>query len=108
MAANKKLALVGYGKMGKLIEQLAPQHDLEVVLRLDEYNNQNGAGITKNAFAEVDVAIEFSTAEVAPGNIQRLARTGVQAVTGTTGWLGHLEEVTRVVNASRHGIGLES
>lgn len=104
MAANKKLALVGYGKMGKLIEQLAPQHDLEVVLRLDEYNNQNGAGITTGAFAGVDVAIEFSTPEVAPGNLERLARIGVQIVTGTTGWLGYLGEITEVINAAGTGL----
>lgn len=104
MPAKKNIALVGYGKMGKLIEQLAPQHDFDVVLRLDEYNNQDGTGITKQAFANVDVAIEFSTAEVAPGNLKQLAQTGVQAVTGTTGWLGRFEEVKSAVKDAGTGL----
>ena len=62
-----KLAIVGYGKMGKLIEQLAPEYGFEVVLRLDEFNNANGAGMTRENFAGVDVAIEFSTPEAAVG-----------------------------------------
>ncbi len=104
MAENKNLALVGYGKMGKLIEQLAPQHAFDVVLRLDEYNNRNGSGITRNAFVNVDVAIEFSAADVAPSNLQLLARAGVQAVTGTTGWLDHLEEVRQTVEQAGTGL----
>ena len=47
----KKLALVGYGKMGKMIEQLAPEYGFEVALRLDEFNNANYEGITATNFA---------------------------------------------------------
>ena len=53
-----KIAIVGYGKMGKLIEQLAPQYSAEVVLKLDEFNNANYEGLTKENFNGVDVAIE--------------------------------------------------
>ena len=42
----RKLAIIGYGKMGKLIEQLAPEYDFEVALKLDEFNNANGSGLT--------------------------------------------------------------
>jgi 4-hydroxy-tetrahydrodipicolinate reductase len=104
MSATKRMALVGYGKMGRLIEQLAPQHDFEVVLRLDEYNNPSGGAITPEAFENVDVAIEFSTPETAPVNLKRLAEAKVQAVTGTTGWLGELDAVTRVVNEAGAGL----
>ncbi|MBV9085490.1 MAG: hypothetical protein JOZ62_22675, partial [Acidobacteriaceae bacterium] len=104
MSTTKTLALVGYGKMGQLIEQLAPQHGFDVRLRLDEYNNAGGGGITASAFSEIDVGIEFSTPATAPENLSRLASMGVQAVAGTTGWLEHLPEVTEAVN--RAGTGL--
>ena len=65
MPQKQRLAIVGYGKMGRLIEQLSPEYDFEVVLRLDEFNNVSGAGMTPEAFLNVDVAIEFSTPETA-------------------------------------------
>jgi 4-hydroxy-tetrahydrodipicolinate reductase len=104
MADSKKLALVGYGKMGQMIERLAPAQGFEVVLRLDEHNNVDGSGITPQNFKGVDVAIEFSHPEVAPGNLKRLAATGVNAVTGTTGWLNSLGEVTQAVHEAGTGL----
>ena len=89
-----KIALVGYGKMGKVIESLAGEFDAEIVLRLDEHNNANAAGITLENFAGVDVAIEFTAPDVVMGNLQALAEAGVKTVTGTTGWYGRLPEVT--------------
>lgn len=102
MPKKNNLALVGYGKMGRLIEQLAPEFDFEVTDRLDEFNNIDGAGIA--ALRGVDVAIEFSTPETAPANLQKLAEMKIQAVTGTTGWLEHLSTVERVVNQSGTGL----
>ncbi len=104
MSENQKLAIVGYGKMGRLIEQLAPEYNFEVVLRLDEFNNINGAAMTPEAFKGVDVAIEFSTPEVAPENLKRLAQLKTAAVTGTTGWLDHLTAVKTAVE--QRGTGL--
>lgn len=104
MDHSQKLAIVGYGKMGRLIEQLSSEHNFEVVLRLDEFNNQNGAGMTAEAFQGIDVAIEFSTPEVAPGNLTHLAELHVPAVTGTTGWLQHLPAVTRAVEQAGSGL----
>jgi len=98
------MALVGYGKMGQLIERMAPSHGFDVVLRLDEFNNARSAGLTKEAFEQVDVAIEFSTPEAAPANLKRLAELGVPAVAGTTGWAAHLEEVAEAFE--RHGSAL--
>lgn len=99
-----RMALVGYGKMGQLIERMAPSHGFDVVLRLDEFNNVNGAGLTKEGFEHIDVAIEFSTPEAAPANLKRLAELGVPAVTGTTGWTAHLAEVAEIVKG--HGSAL--
>jgi|SRR5690348_113705 len=102
MPATNNLVLVGYGKMGRLIEQLAPEYDFAVTERLDEYNNVDGAGIP--ALRNVDVAIEFSTPETAPGNLKKLAETKIQAVTGTTGWLDRLPEVEQAVRQAGTGL----
>ncbi|HEY7211977.1 MAG TPA: dihydrodipicolinate reductase C-terminal domain-containing protein [Bryobacteraceae bacterium] len=85
MSTRKRLALIGYGKMGKLIDQLAPEYEFEVIARITRSN------IDKPV--EADVAIEFSTPEAAPGNLVRLAEARVPAVCGTTGWLDRLPEV---------------
>jgi 4-hydroxy-tetrahydrodipicolinate reductase len=92
-----KVALVGYGKMGRLLDALAAEYGSEVVLRLDEADNQDGAGITPDRFRGVDVAIEFSTPHVAVTNLTRLAEAGVSTVAGTTGWLEQLPKVEQAV-----------
>ncbi|MEO8369458.1 MAG: dihydrodipicolinate reductase C-terminal domain-containing protein [Candidatus Solibacter sp.] len=100
----RKLAIVGYGKMGKLIEQLAPEYDFEVVLKLDEFNNVKGSGFTAANFEGVDVAIEFSIPSAVPENVAGVAALGVPIVVGTTGWLEHLDVVKETVQ--KHGTGL--
>lgn len=99
-----KLALVGYGKMGKLVEQLAPQYDFEVVLKLDEFNNANSEGFTPANFHGVDAAIEFSVPEAAAANALKLAELRVPAVVGTTGWLSQLERVRAAVEANNSAL----
>jgi 4-hydroxy-tetrahydrodipicolinate reductase len=99
-----KIAIVGYGKMGKLIDQLAPEYACEVALRLDEHNNANGSGITAENFNGIDVAIEFSTPHTVVGNVERLAAIGVNAVVGTTGWAEHYEKVRSA--ADKRGTGV--
>lgn len=99
-----KIALVGYGKMGRLIEQLAPEYGCEVALRLDEYNNADGEGITHDNFAGIDAAIEFTTPHTVLDNIERLAALGVNVVVGTTGWSAELPRVVQIVE--QHGVGL--
>ena len=98
------LAIVGYGKMGRLIEQFAPQYEGQVKLRLDIDNNAKFEGLTKDNFCGIDAAIEFSTPSSAPENIERLAQLGVNAVVGTTGWFGELERARKAVE--RAGTGL--
>ncbi len=99
----KNLAIVGYGKMGKFIEQLAPEYGFEVALKLDEFNNADFEAMTADNFRSIDVAIEFSVPAVTVGNIERLAALGVNTVVGTTGWLGELDRVRQLVEES--GIG---
>ncbi len=99
-----KVAIVGYGKMGRMIERFAPEHGFTVATKLDELNNSNFEGITKEAFEGVDVAIDFSVPAAVGGNVERIAALGVNVVVGTTGWLDQLPHVREVVEKS--GIGL--
>jgi 4-hydroxy-tetrahydrodipicolinate reductase len=103
-AARRRLALVGYGKMGRLIEQLAPQHGFEVAVTLNSANNQNANGIDQDSFHGVDVAIEFSSPQAALANLSRLSELKIPVVTGTTGWLDHLSEVTTEFESAATGL----
>jgi len=104
MPAEKRLAIVGYGKMGKLIEQLAPEYGFSVTLKLDEFNNANFEGITPENFCGIDVAIDFSIPSATVENIERISALGVNIVVGTTGWLNRLEHVKAVVGNSGNGL----
>ncbi|HYO12559.1 MAG TPA: dihydrodipicolinate reductase C-terminal domain-containing protein [Thermoanaerobaculia bacterium] len=92
-----RLALVGYGKMGRLVEQLAPEHGFEVTLRLDGKSNAGGAGLTAESVRSVEVAVDFSVPAAVPESVERLAALGVPMVVGTTGWGEHLPRVREAV-----------
>ena len=92
-----KLALVGYGKMGKLIEQLAPEYGFTVHACVDVDDD-----ITKAAGA--DVAIEFTTPEAAVANIEKLAALKVPTVVGTTGWLAERERLEAAIARNKTGM----
>ena len=98
------LALLGYGKMGKAIAQLAPQRGFDVRLILDIDNNCNGAALTRENFQGIDVCIEFTEPAAVLDNIRRVAALGCNLVVGTTGWHEHVEEVRKIVEAG--GIGM--
>jgi 4-hydroxy-tetrahydrodipicolinate reductase len=102
--APRKLAIVGYGKMGRLIAQLSPEFGFEVALTLDEFNNAQFEGLTKENFAGIDVAVDFSIPSAVPRNAEGIAALGVNLVIGATGWLEHLDAVKAAV--ARHNIGL--
>ena len=104
MQTTKQLALVGNGKMGKLIGQLAPEYGFSVALRLDSHNNAGGQAINRQVFAEIDAAIEFSSPEAAPQNLRLLSTNGVSTVTGTTGWYQLLPEITKLIEISGSGL----
>ena len=78
-----KIALIGYGKMGHMIESIARERGHEIVCIIDE---NNLADLASSAFAQADVAIEFSTPHTAASNIFRAWDAGVPVVCGTTGW----------------------
>ena len=78
-----KIALIGYGKMGKMIEQIAQSRGHEIVSIIDIDNQED---FESEAFASADVAIEFTTPSTAKDNILRAWAQGVPVVCGTTGW----------------------
>jgi 4-hydroxy-tetrahydrodipicolinate reductase len=92
-----KLTIVGYGKMGRLIEQLAPEYGFTLHACIDVNDDLTQA-------AGSDVAIEFTTPEAAVENIEKLAALKVPIVVGTTGWLAHRERVQAAID--RNGTGL--
>jgi 4-hydroxy-tetrahydrodipicolinate reductase len=94
-----KIALVGYGKMGKMIEGLAPEFGHEVTSRIDI-----GDAIDRERLNGAEVAIEFTQPHAVIENVQRLAAARVPIVVGTTGWLEQLPQVREIVE--REGIGL--
>lgn len=99
-----KLAIVGYGRMGRLIEQLAPEYGFEIALKLDEFNNARFEGITPENFRGVDVAVEFSVPSAVVENIERISALGVNMVVGTTGWFDRREQVREMVERSGTGL----
>jgi 4-hydroxy-tetrahydrodipicolinate reductase len=98
------LAIVGYGKMGKLIERLAPEYGFDVKARFSGSNNAHGRGLSRETLLGIDVAIEFTTPEAAPENVRRLAVLGVNSVVGTTGWLGELAATRETVERANTGV----
>ncbi len=101
---ERRLAIIGYGKMGKLVEQLAPGYGFAVALKLDEFNNANFEGLTAENFRSIDVAIDFSIPSAVRRNVEGVAALGVNLALGTTGWLEHAAAVKAAVET--HGIGL--
>lgn len=88
-----KIALIGYGKMGKVIEQIALKRGHEIVAIIDVNNPQD---FDSEAFRNADVAIEFTTPQTAYANYMRCFAADVPVVSGTTGWLEQMPEVKRL------------
>ena len=92
-----KIALLGYGKMGKAIESVALERGHEVVLKI---NSSNLCDLTKEKLQKVDVAIEFSIPEQALANIELCLQAGTPVAVGTTGWSDSKEFVYEQVRKS--------
>lgn len=88
-----KIALVGYGKMGKTIEQIAVSRGHQISFIIDK---DNAADLAKITPANTDVAIEFTSPEVAYGNVKSLLSNKVAVVCGSTGWLEHKPELDKI------------
>ncbi|MBW1657826.1 4-hydroxy-tetrahydrodipicolinate reductase [Flavobacterium quisquiliarum] len=91
-----KIALLGYGKMGKVIERIALERGHEIVLKKDEFNTYDG-------LSTADVAIDFSVPSAAVSNISAAFNANVPVVSGTTGWLEHYDEMIALCNEKKGG-----
>src|SRR5215210_4430952 len=105
------IALIGYGKMGKAIEEIALQNGHEIVLKISIENTDD---MTAENLKKADVAIEFTGPESAANNLKEIFNAGVPVVCGSTGWLDQWEEIQNIcldkegalVYASNFSIGV--
>lgn len=97
-----RVLLLGHGRMGRLVESLAPEYGATVAGVIDQHSGPRA--IADGAFGEVDVAIDFTLADAVPRNLPQLADRKINVVIGTTGWQSH-EAAMRAV-ADRAGIGV--
>lgn len=95
-----KIALIGYGKMGHIIERIARERGHEITAIIDIDNQDD---INSDAFRSADVAIEFTTPATAVDNYRRALGAGIPVVSGTTGWTARMPEVEAMVAESGKG-----
>ena len=88
-----KIALIGYGKMGKAIEEIAVNRGHEIVLKIDEYNL---ADFNKQNISKADAAIEFTGPHSAYENVRKALGFDIPVVCGSTGWLEKLDEIKKL------------
>ncbi len=88
-----RIALIGYGKMGKAIEEIAIKKGHIISLIIDLNNTQD---LTKENLQKADAAIEFTTPQTATENVIKCFDAGISVVCGTTGWLNKIEEIKKV------------
>ncbi|MGO4905765.1 4-hydroxy-tetrahydrodipicolinate reductase [Flavobacterium sp. W20_MBD1_R3] len=89
-----KIALLGYGKMGQVIERIALERGHQIVLKKEEKNTFEG-------LATADVAIDFSVPTAAVANISSCFHANVPVISGTTGWLEHYDEMVALCNQQK-------
>jgi 4-hydroxy-tetrahydrodipicolinate reductase len=99
MTGRLRVLLVGRGRMGQLVESLAPEHDVEVVGAITTSNAQD-----VRAWPAADVAIDFSAADAVASNARALASRGLSLVIGTTGWQQHAAALR--TDLERTGVGV--
>ena len=98
-----RILLVGHGKMGRMVESLAPEYGAEVagVVEIDTAADMADAAVD---WAPVDVAIDFSFPDAVAVNVPQLAQMGINVVIGTTGWGAKEAEVRQAVAAAKTGV----
>jgi len=109
---TRKVAIVGMGKMGRAISELAPSRGWDVVARLD--SAAVGKGITRDTLNGADVAVEFTVPHAAATNVRAIASAGCPVVAGTTGWYEELPAVREeilsnggaLLNATNFSLGV--
>ena len=90
-----RLLLVGHGKMGRLVEALAPEYGFTLAGVVDPQSPAHAAAADDDRWRGVDVAVDFTSGDAVVANAPALARRGVNLVIGTTGWQAREAEVRR-------------
>jgi 4-hydroxy-tetrahydrodipicolinate reductase len=94
--SERTIAIIGDGKMGQAIKQLAVEKGWRVSAVVGERESARGKGISASLLGAADVAVEFTQPDAAVANVAATLRAGVPVVVGTTGWYDALPEVTRI------------
>jgi 4-hydroxy-tetrahydrodipicolinate reductase len=96
-----RILLVGYGRMGRMVESLAPEYGVQIAGAVDI---DTASSLGDGDWGQVDVAIDFSFPDAVPANVPALAKRGINIVIGTTGWSAKEADVREAVDAA--GIGV--
>jgi 4-hydroxy-tetrahydrodipicolinate reductase len=99
-----RIVLVGYGKMGRLIGELAPEYGCEVAGVIDPQAPEHTAAVDDPRWRDVDAAIDFTSPDAVMANVPVLIRQGIAVVLGTTGWSAHEAELRQAVAAAGTGL----
>ena len=94
-----RIAIVGYGKMGRAVERLAPEHGCEVVRIVRCAENGDAQALNPQTLAGIDVAIEFTNPLAASQNLCRMIEADIPVVIGTTGWFKELPQIRELAKA---------
>ncbi|HEX2220088.1 MAG TPA: dihydrodipicolinate reductase C-terminal domain-containing protein [Gemmatimonadales bacterium] len=94
-----RLAIIGNGRMGRAVAELAEERGHVVHALIGREENAGGAALTRERLGDVDAAIEFTRSDAVVTNLERLIDAGIPTVTGTTGWSAELPRVARLVAA---------
>ncbi len=99
------LAIIGYGKMGQRINELASEEGFRVIVVIDD---EAGWVTSDFLLSQCEIALEFSTPATAPGNVSRLLGKGISVVSGTTGWHDKVGEMAKTALSCNAGLMVES
>ncbi len=95
----RRVLIVGYGRMGRIVESLCPEYGMQVAGSVDEDTSADA-----DRWPDADVAIDFSLPDAVPLNLPRLAARGLDVVIGTTGWQAHAERLQAEV--AKYSVGI--
>jgi len=104
MADKLKVALIGYGKMGRMIESIAARRQVEISAIFEINNKFSIDDIDPNIIKEIDVLLDFSTADSVRNSVITAAHFGKKLVIGTTGWYDQMDEIRQLVEEGNSGV----
>ncbi|MEJ2543526.1 MAG: dihydrodipicolinate reductase C-terminal domain-containing protein [Calditrichaceae bacterium] len=104
MSRTINIALLGYGKMGRLIETMASEHNINVITHFDENNLLEDSPDIRKEIEDVSVFVDFTMPSAVLSNVKTVAALGKNLVIGTTGWQDHLSEVKKIVDDLNIGL----